>query len=64
MKDIISYFKIKELNRYLRRNYTIEFKDGEIIIKNKIHVYELFKIREYVAKGKIKGVHNIRIEGD
>ena len=51
------------LNKYLRRNYYIDIKDGEIIIKNKIYVYELYKIREYVAKGKIKGVYNIRIEG-
>lgn len=52
-----------KLNKYLRRNYYIDIKDGEIIIKNKIYVYELYKIREFVSKGKIKGVHNIRIEG-
>lgn len=54
---------MEKLNKYLRRNYTIEIKDGEILIKNAIHVYELYKIRQYVSKGKLKGIHNIRIEG-
>ena len=62
MEKIKNYFKLKELNKYLRRNYTLDVKDDELIIKNVIYAYELLKIRKWLCQGNIK-VKNIRVEG-
>ena len=52
------------INRYLRRNYTIEYNQHKKIltIKNKIHVYELLKLRVFIFKNGLK-VKDIRVEG-